>query len=503
MSGTWATKRIPKAELWLLALITFVAALLRIPTLGKDSLWNDELWSWTISNYPTLGEVITKGSANDVHPPGYQSLLWAWIRLFGDSEVAMRSLSALAGLLAVPMLYLLGRRLFDGKTGLIASAMLACVVATPIYYSQEVRSYSLLLLMSIVSSHALAGLIETRRNAGTPTWLAVTGFGVSIVALAYVHYFGLLLAGLEIAFFACFIRKERTALFQVLAVGCLLFLAYLPWLPYFAKTLDIRSFWVPKPTLAYASKSYLGFLFGNSLVETAALLVLAFLPYWLFRKEIARLEWRRLLVLVAWVCIPWILAVAKSEVSTPIYQPRYMMVCVPAAYLLVAHGLSRWKWKPAVLATVLTALLLLDPVRFQLRKHYFTVPQKQEWREAAAYISDHWPNGGKAVLIAYGEQKGQANYYLERHGRVADLEATWPTEFYETVRTAIAEGSDYIWFWEGNMKPDAGLIRMQRKTGDQLDERQFLGIHITLYKISPQARRELGSRPAVAMRTRR
>src|ERR1043165_5261778 len=97
----------------ILAVIVLVAALLRIPTLGKDSLWVDELWSWTISRYSSLQDVILLGCANDVHPPGYQTLLWGWMRIFGDSEVAMRSLSVVAGLATVPMMFLLGRRLFS------------------------------------------------------------------------------------------------------------------------------------------------------------------------------------------------------------------------------------------------------------------------------------------------------------------------------------------------------------------------------------------------------
>src|SRR5262249_49468942 len=115
-----------RIEYLALAIITCGAAAMRFYGLDIQSLWNDELSSWIRSTYPTVKEVIDEGSRPDVHPPGFQILLWAVIHLFGDSPPWLRASSAVAGTLAVPAIYLLARRIYsDSVTALGAAALLA------------------------------------------------------------------------------------------------------------------------------------------------------------------------------------------------------------------------------------------------------------------------------------------------------------------------------------------------------------------------------------------
>jgi uncharacterized membrane protein len=80
----------------------------------------------------------------------YYCLLRLWVNL-GESEFVLRSLSALAGVLAVGLVYVLGKRLFDTKVGLIGAALLA-TNSFHIQYSQEARAYSLMVLLTALSS---------------------------------------------------------------------------------------------------------------------------------------------------------------------------------------------------------------------------------------------------------------------------------------------------------------------------------------------------------------
>ena len=76
-------------------------------------------------------------------PPLYFVLIWVWAKAFGTGEVALRSISPLAGVAVVPIAYLCARELLDRRAGLIAAALVA-VNPFMIWYSQEARAYMLL-----------------------------------------------------------------------------------------------------------------------------------------------------------------------------------------------------------------------------------------------------------------------------------------------------------------------------------------------------------------------
>ncbi|MCB0234209.1 MAG: glycosyltransferase family 39 protein, partial [Anaerolineae bacterium] len=130
--------RLPLAILWLTILL---AAVLRFFRIGYQSLWADEGNSVAMAGR-TLAE-ISAAAAADIHPPLYYWLLNLWVRIFGDSEIAVRALSALFGILLVWLTYQIAVRLFDRRTALIATFFVA-INPFLIYYSQEARMYEML-----------------------------------------------------------------------------------------------------------------------------------------------------------------------------------------------------------------------------------------------------------------------------------------------------------------------------------------------------------------------
>src|SRR5258708_16710492 len=101
-----------------LILILWLAGWLRFYQLGAESYWNDEGLSLGLAgrDVPT----ILSSAAADIHPPGYYLVLKVWHTLTGDSEFALRALSALAGLVLVALLYRLGRVCFGASSALAA-----------------------------------------------------------------------------------------------------------------------------------------------------------------------------------------------------------------------------------------------------------------------------------------------------------------------------------------------------------------------------------------------
>ena len=136
-------------ELSLLVLIAGLAAVLRFHSLAAKSFWFDEGVSVAIArlDWYNFARILWRREAN---MSLYYFLLHFWL-YFGGSEFFVRALSVLFAVASVPVIYLLGRRLFDSRVGLIAAALMA-VNAYHVQYSQDARSYSLMVLLCLLSS---------------------------------------------------------------------------------------------------------------------------------------------------------------------------------------------------------------------------------------------------------------------------------------------------------------------------------------------------------------
>ncbi|MGQ9713245.1 MAG: glycosyltransferase family 39 protein [Anaerolineae bacterium] len=149
--------------------LALLALALRLLQLTDHSLWFDETMSvhWARQSVGRILQVGL-GLVEDKHPPGYYLLLHLWIRAFGDGEVALRTLGALLGALAVPPLVRLGEALWDRRTGLLAGLYGACSPIL-IWYSQEVRMFGL--AATLATAGALC-LVEGLRRGGWRWWCA-------------------------------------------------------------------------------------------------------------------------------------------------------------------------------------------------------------------------------------------------------------------------------------------------------------------------------------------
>ncbi|GIV84396.1 MAG: hypothetical protein KatS3mg052_1403 [Candidatus Roseilinea sp.] len=161
----------PRRALLLSALV-LCAALLRFWRINAQSLWFDEGIAWHVATRPDLLAAI---AADPTNPPLYFLLLYASVRLAGDSEFAMRWLSVMIGLLAVPLSYQFARWLFNPATGVLAALLVAC--SPPLWWaSQEIRMYGLMVVLALIAAlawHRLLG--RESRQAWLAVWLAELG----------------------------------------------------------------------------------------------------------------------------------------------------------------------------------------------------------------------------------------------------------------------------------------------------------------------------------------
>ena len=144
-----------KRTLWILAAILVLPPPLRFFQLDAQSFWNDEGTSARVAERSL--PLITAAAIGDIHPPLYYYALHFWRGVFGESEFALRSLSAVLGVVLVWLIYLLGAKLFDESTALVA-AFIAALNPFQVYYSQEARMYMLLAVWAAASTYFLVRL---------------------------------------------------------------------------------------------------------------------------------------------------------------------------------------------------------------------------------------------------------------------------------------------------------------------------------------------------------
>jgi hypothetical protein len=194
-----------------LAGLTAAAASIRFFPLGVQSFHHDEVITVMRVIPGTFGHMLHEVKASESNPPLYYALAWGWTRAFGRDEVGIRSLSALLGTLTVPLGYPIGRQLASRRVGLILTGLLAFSPML-IWYSQEARSYALLVLFGALSFLFFVRALDTRRGRDIALW-AVT----SALALGS-HYFAFFAVGVEAVWLVVALRDRWKALLPALAV---------------------------------------------------------------------------------------------------------------------------------------------------------------------------------------------------------------------------------------------------------------------------------------------
>jgi len=129
-------------------IVVLILALgLRLIGIGQ-SLWLDEAISANVAKMP-IGEIIKNFSVNDFHPPIFYWFLDLWTKIFGSNVVVLRLSSVLFSLITIYFVYLIGTKIKNKKIGILAALFLA-INPLFVYYSQELRMYSMATMWLII-----------------------------------------------------------------------------------------------------------------------------------------------------------------------------------------------------------------------------------------------------------------------------------------------------------------------------------------------------------------
>jgi 4-amino-4-deoxy-L-arabinose transferase-like glycosyltransferase len=441
----------------LLISILLLAAALRFYRLDAQSLWNDEGNSVRLAQRSLA--LVTAGAAADIHPPGYYYLLWAWIRLFGDGEFAVRSLSAALGTLLVAVTYALGRRLDRPALGL-AAAFLAAISPFQILYSQEARMYLLVTLIGAASTHSFLRLVQPPNQSQPSNLLTfqpsnLIPYTLLTAAGLYTHYSYPVVIAAQGAVYALWLLNTRrqgravARLLRWLAALAGALLLYAPWLPVAWPKLTgygpISEAHSPAFILIQALRHYtLGPTAGDAPWTTWALigftlLLLLGMARWF---SIPRSPFAIRLLPPLYAAAPVALMLALS-LTRPAYRPKFFLVGTPGFHLLLAAAIL----PPAMqirrfadsrthqLANPYTAAVLLFVALTVLPglHNYYHDPAyaRDDYRGMARYIEAaarpgdaiifNAPNQWEVFTYYYG---GDAPTYPLPHSRPLDRAAT-------------------------------------------------------------------------------
>jgi mannosyltransferase len=427
----WGRLRGEALPLVLLALLTLLAGAMRRYHLGQQGLWFDEADIVMRARQP-LPDLLR----NFIHPgengPLYTLGLAGWVRLLGASEVAVRLPSAIAGTLAIPAMYALGRRLRGPRLGLIAAALLT-ISPYAHWYAQDAKMYSLLVLLTIVTTW----LLLTALHRGGSLWIV---YGVAAAITLGVHATFLLVlvahAAIAVAVWRAGygVRPERR---QMRLLGLLVGLAALPlliWGIIFA--IQNGPTWQVKATpWAILHSMLVEFSVTHKAGATAqtwgvllyvALVALGVVLTWRTREGGPTPPRLALWIIIAISAIPGLLFILLST-RRAVFDPRYLIVALPGFLLLAAlgiDGLCRWRptWPLVAAAGVAVLLVAWVPLR---DVNFSTVPQKEDWREAYRHLAQH-ARVGDGVVIYPGYLRSTYDYYALQFPALRNLPIVTP-----------------------------------------------------------------------------
>ncbi len=230
----------PSREVWFVAALTVAGAALRFATLDVQSFWLDEVVTADLVDR-SLGGMLSAIPDSESTPPLYYILAWGWTKLFGDAEVGLRSFSALVGTATIPVVWAAARSLTTPRIGVVVAA-LAATNPLLVHYSQEARSYALLVLLGAAALLFFARLLE---NGGSRA--ALVGWALAAALALATHYYAVFLVAPQAVWLIATLRPRGPAVVATLAVG-VVGGALLP-VGIHQKKLDLASFIADTPFL--------------------------------------------------------------------------------------------------------------------------------------------------------------------------------------------------------------------------------------------------------------
>jgi len=322
-------------KLWVLVfLVVLLGTGLRTYGLNRESLEDNEIYTINIATLPASG-IISLMDKQDIHPPLYELLLHYWISIFGTGKTATRYLSVLFGVASIILVFLLAKSLFNDEIGLI-SALLFAVSPINVYYSQESRSYALLVLLSISSFYFYLKFSKSVNNA---KFFNNYWYEIFTILMLYTHYHAIFVLLSQNAHFLIINFGNWNNLKKWIRMQSIIIIGFIPQIYIIFSQMN-RPFYIEFLTLRSALDSIYYLIGENWLILLIfMLLLLIYVTICLRNKKDLLSNYFSVTLLFCWLIIPIFLQLFLTlfffEFVHNLFLYRYIITCSVAFSILL------------------------------------------------------------------------------------------------------------------------------------------------------------------------
>jgi len=417
------------------ALVAIYVAV-RLWGLDDSCLWFDEMFSVHAAEHE-LGPLLRFVALDLVHPPLFYLVLKLWISIGGESIFWLRLLSVLFSFLTIAPLWFFIRELHPKERPdkiVLFGLFLLAVNGSLIKYAQEVRMYSMLMFLSLMSIWLFARYFYRGKSW---LWLVIVN-----ILLVYTHYYGWLVIGCEIVAIIVFQRMKWR---RIVGMAATVFAVFLPWLLLVVNAArsgnDIGQniVWIERPGLRelfeFALKQIEPFYFQASNVEPASIysvsipLLLLFIVasmLWLASSPKGNGERAKFVLIFAFV--PLVAAVAGSWILPySVWGTRHLIVIAGPVAIHCATAVDRLSSSKVRVAMVTLVILFASYAAYQRFE-----------KAAPDYVWCAW----EKLLVDIKPDSAPANIYTSEN--FVAYHSWFATRHRENFRTSVIKGLDTV-----------------------------------------------------------
>lgn len=389
--------------------IILVGSFLRFYGIGYEDFWLDEartVWFGS-KNYDLITAI--KRISTDLQGPLYFIFIHFWLYFVDVTEISMRIPSAIFGILSIFFIYKLATYLFNKNIGLY-SALILTFSHVHFYHSQEARTYSFSVLLTILSYYYLVRFINNKKVYDALLYIFFT------TSLIYSHYYTVFIIFAQNLFFLI-IYKQRLKNLSIkywIKLNSIILLLLIPAAIFFLK------YQVHRQRLQrgdeFSSKiilDILTYISGNEilviLLSFLAILTLFGISNYFDSKNLKEIK-SNVILLLTWFVIPIVIPVLIALLYKPTFFVKYFLTCSVALYILAAIGIDKFKNK-------IIKIIILFPIIFygiSLIFNSYEYSEKPRWKDLAAEIDNKYENGD--LIIVYPSFSANVLNYYSKSG---------------------------------------------------------------------------------------
>lgn len=388
---------------WVFISLVLVGIIIRLIFMSYQGLSNDELSAWHRTHFSSWYDFWIQGvKVGDMHPAFYQVLLWLWVRVFGDSEIAIRSTSLIFYVLTSGLIYRIGIRHFSKFSGLLLIALYTGLTFTVIntVFARPYNSGVFFLLL------AFYGILELKVNqANLWKWTLIISLG--LIGAMLSHYFAFLVALILSGLGLFYIGRKR--LLYLLVAGVLAVLLFIPHLPITLFQVGRGGLgWLAAPKLSWPL-DFIHLFFNDSWGLALSVSCLFLILLIASKRRWNSASTFSIIVFVLTFCGAFVL----SHVFTPILREIVMQFLLPFLFLPLFYLLEIQSRK--LKAAVLVTLVIIPTTDSFLRNQLLEPVHFGVFKEIGSAINDANRDFGKENITFASNFNNidYINYYVE------------------------------------------------------------------------------------------